>query len=71
MHPPNEPSEPDMTLNEIRERGHEALLRELGPEGYVRFLRQYETGKGDYTKERHGWIHKVSLDELLKRRHNE
>lgn len=30
----------------------EALVRELGPVGMVRFLQQLETGSGDYTAER-------------------
>lgn len=33
-----------MTLIEIRNAGFEALVRELGVVGMVRFLQQYETG---------------------------
>ena len=40
------------TLEEIRRAGIEALRRELGVVGMVRFLQQYETGTGDYTEER-------------------
>lgn len=40
------------TLQEIRRAGVEALRRELGVVGMVRFLQQFETGTGDYTKER-------------------
>jgi hypothetical protein len=36
-----------MTLDEIRSRGHAALLKELGPAGYLRFLQQYMGGRGD------------------------
>ena len=32
-----------LTLNEIRTLGFEALLRELGPAGAIRFIQQYET----------------------------
>lgn len=53
-----------MTLDEIRSRGHAALLKELGPAGYLRFLQQYIGGKGDYTRERERWIGKVDLSEL-------
>ena len=33
-----------MTLEQIRLVGLEALTRELGPAGMVRFLQQFETG---------------------------
>jgi len=45
-----------MTLEQIRFAGLEALARELGLVGMARFLQQFETGKGDYTKERHVWL---------------
>lgn len=40
------------TLDDIRRAGVEALARELGPVGMIRFLQQFETGRGDYTAER-------------------
>ena len=45
-----------MTLDQIRRKGLHALHRELCPVGMVRFLQQFETGSGDYTKERHAWL---------------
>ena len=42
-----------VTLKEIRTMGLEALARELGPVGMIRFLQQFESGHGDYSKERH------------------
>ncbi len=53
-----------MTLEEIRRRGLEALRRELGPAGMVRFLQQFETGSGNYAKDRHDWVDAMSLDDL-------
>lgn len=47
---------PMPTLDQVRRRGIEALVRELGPLGMVRFLQQFETGQGDYTRERHQWL---------------
>jgi len=41
-----------LTLSEIRVRGFEALLRELGAAGAIRFIQQYESGRGDYTRDR-------------------
>lgn len=45
-----------MTLEEIRLVGLDALARELGPVGTVRFLQQFETGYGDYSAERQQWL---------------
>ena len=45
-----------MTLEQVRQTGLQALSRDLGPVGLVRFLQQFETGNGDYTTERHGWL---------------
>jgi hypothetical protein len=52
------------TLDEIRRRGLEALRRELGPAGMIRFLQQFETGSGDYARERHTWVDRTSLDTI-------
>ncbi len=40
----------------IRKVGLEAVAKKLGPVGMVRFLQQFETGYGDYTKERRQWL---------------
>ena len=53
-----------LTLHQIRTIGMEALLRELGPVGAIRFLQQYETGSGDYTAERHQRLPKRSVKEI-------
>ncbi len=53
-----------MTLDQIRRKGLEALRRELGPAGLVRFLQQFESGSGDYARERHSWVDKTSLAEI-------
>ena len=55
-----------LTLNEIRTIGFEALLRELGPAGTIRFIQQYETGRGDYTRDRRKWLPKKSVQEIGK-----
>jgi len=51
-------------LNTIRKAGIEALVKALGPVGAACFLRQYEMGEGDYTKERHELLKDVTLDEI-------
>jgi len=52
-------------LYQIRQMGIEVLNRELGPVAMVRFLQQYESGYGDYSKERHIWIDKISVSDIV------
>jgi len=54
-----------MTPSEIRSKGYKALVDALGVSGMIRFLQQFDTGYGDYTKERHQWLDKVTLEEIL------
>jgi len=58
-----------MTPEQIRLAGLEALARELGPVGMVRFLRQFETGQGDYSKERRDWLGQMDVQTLAERIH--
>jgi hypothetical protein len=53
-----------MTLDEIKNKGFAALMKELGPVGYVRFMQQFLGRKGDYTKDRAKWIDRVDLSDL-------
>lgn len=53
-----------LSLYEIRTIGFEALIRELGPAGAIRFIQQYETGQGDYTRERKKLLPKKSVREI-------
>ena len=56
----------------IRKLGIEALSKALGPVGMARFLQQYETGVGDYTKQRDLWLKgediKSIVEEIKKQR---
>ncbi|MBI4550922.1 MAG: hypothetical protein HY710_01515 [Candidatus Latescibacteria bacterium] len=52
------------TLEQIRLAGLEALARELGPAGMVRFLQQFEIGHGDYSVERHSWLDQLDVQTL-------
>ena len=56
-----------MSLEQIRIAGMEALARELGILGMVRFLQQFATGHGDYSKDRHQWLDDQDLDTIVKR----
>ena len=52
------------TLDEIYREGLQALRDRLGRAGMIRFLQQFETGQGDYARERHKWVDRVTLDDL-------
>ncbi len=51
------------SLSSIRLRGHQALFAELGPVGFIRFMRQF-ISRGDYTKDRRKWIDQLDLSDL-------
>ena len=50
----------------LRRQGIEALVKELGPIGMARFLQQFETGTGDYTKERQSWLKGEDVKSIVK-----
>ncbi len=52
------------SLEEIRLKGLKALRKALGRVGMIRFLQQFDTGRGDYAQERHAWVDQTSLDDL-------
>jgi len=52
------------TLDEIRVRGFEALVKSLGPADAIRFIRSYSHGSGDYTRERKAWLER-DLDTVV------
>ena len=51
---------------ELRRRGLEILVRELGYLDAMRFLHQYETGQGDYTRERHQLLPPWTTEEIVR-----
>ena len=50
--------------NEVRIRGLKALRRDLGAAGMAQFIQQFSGGRGDYSKERHEFVDKMTLDEI-------
>lgn len=54
---------------EIRTIGMNALKYALGPVGLVKFIQQYETGYGDYTKEKQNTpdLNIEEIDALLRK----
>lgn len=55
-----------LTTEQIRRKGLAALRRELGRAGMIRFLQQFDTGAGDYARDRHAWVDGTSLDDIRK-----
>lgn len=51
---------------ELRHRGLEVLVRELGYVDAMRFLLQYETGQGDYTRDRRQFLPSWTVEELIR-----
>ena len=41
-----------LTQNEIKRQGFNALQKNLGISGFIKFIQQFDLGDGDYTKER-------------------
>ena len=33
----------------------------------IRFLQQFTVGKGDYSKERHQWLDKLTIDDIVEK----
>lgn len=54
-----------MSDQEFQRHALSLLQRELGAEGFARFLRLYRSGHGDYTKERQQALKDVTIDDIL------
>lgn len=54
------------TLPEIKTKGWLALVKELGHAGATKFILLYETGEGDYTKERKELFKDITIEEIIK-----
>ena len=51
-------------MNSIRKLGIDALTEKLGPVGMIEFMRQFDSGYGDYTKERHMWLDNLTIEDI-------
>ena len=52
------------TLPELRRRGFEALVRELGAANALRFLHLCGTGRGDYAHDRDRWLTGLTIEQI-------
>ena len=57
-------STPTLVMSDVRERGFAALQRELGSAGMVQFIQQFRRGRGDYSKDRHKWLDKLTVSDI-------
>ena len=55
----------NLTPMEIQKAGWEALKKQLGLVGALRFLLQYEKGEGDYTKLRKELFKNETVESLI------
>jgi hypothetical protein len=53
-----------MTLAELNRLAFTTLIENLGYVNAVRFFKQFDTGSGNYTEDRHQWLDNVSIDEI-------
>ncbi|MCL4322674.1 MAG: hypothetical protein M1273_08725 [Deltaproteobacteria bacterium] len=53
-------------LPEIKRRGWTALVKELGYAGATKFILLYETGKGNYTRERKELFKNETIEKIYK-----
>jgi hypothetical protein len=56
-----------LPLEVIRTRGLHALKEELGVNGMIRFLQQFEVGRGNYTDDRHQWLDGLTLEAIIEK----
>ena len=52
---------------QIRAEGWKALTDRLGVAGAMRFLMEYDPGRGDYVEERRELFRELTLDEAIAR----
>ena len=53
-----------MPPSTIRKMGIEALTRELGAVGMIHFIRQFDPGEGDYTRERNALLADTTMADI-------
>jgi hypothetical protein len=52
------------TLNQIRIEGFSALQGRLGKADMIRFIQQFDQGKGNYAVTRRKWVDSTSLTDI-------
>lgn len=57
---------PARPLSDINHQAIRVLVRELGAADAARFISQFTTGYGDYTKEREELFRDLTIDEVVR-----
>ena len=55
-----------LALAEVKKKGWEILIKEMGYADATKFILLYEPGKGDYTKERKELFKNLTIDKIFK-----
>jgi hypothetical protein len=55
----------ELTPWQIRQQGLVALTEALGAVAMIRFLQQFDTGSGDYSREREQLLRNLTLAEVI------
>jgi tagatose-1,6-bisphosphate aldolase len=53
-------------LPEIKQKGWDALVKELGYAGATKFMLLYEPGRGNYTEERKDILKETTIEKVRK-----
>ncbi len=53
-----------LALPEIRQKGWNALVKELGYAGATKFILLYEPGRGDYIQERRDILKETTIEKV-------
>ena len=51
-------------MNSIKKAGMDVLTEKLGPIGMIKFVRQFDSGSGDYAKECHNWLSDLTIEDI-------
>jgi len=54
----------DMSFLELQAKGFQVLQEHLGIVGMLKFIQQFDTGSGDYTKMREKLLGNPTIDEI-------
>ncbi len=57
---------PARPLSEITEQAIRLLVREMGPADAARFIGQFSTGYGDYTREREKLFEGLTIEDIIR-----
>ncbi|MGB8261511.1 MAG: hypothetical protein WCE75_14215 [Terracidiphilus sp.] len=55
----------EMTDQQLDRYALAVLAKELGPLGMARYLRMHGMTTGDYTRDRHLWLDRLTIEEII------